>query len=628
MARWESVGILMLFLFALPLVSAPPAPCALTGSSISATCDGGSTTQCDPGEIITMRGTLSGDCSRGDFYQIDASGNGCDLLYAGGDMSGISDPAVIVNNRKRTLTGRWVVPPIHPACSDHIVTATLGKLYDGGPPGTGNLLSQRVATGSFRFAYVAPTCTDAWRNQDETDVDCGGTICGPCNVGQICVNNGDCGSGYCAGGICTEPTCTDGVKNQDETDVDCGGTICGQCGDGDLCIVHEDCNTGWCEGGVCAIQGSCYELYPGHNDLGADRINMVYMGVDYPNREALIDAAKHNIDLPREFTEGKAFSELEVYKDNLDKFNFWYIPGMGQHAGNIDDCTIGTCWCSSNCQWAALETRYCTGLTDRYVNRLCNWECRSSGSFNGFTHVSAAQTRPYTYDHEQQHALVRLRDEYTSGDSDEPGTPNCAADQLEAAQWWSDLVGQEKEGLVVGFYDGCSFVISNVRPTTTSVMRQWNEYRLGLVNERHISQFLSNFSGNDTNISGGGGAPPQQNALEITLDSNLNVLSRIPVIGGYHKQLLPEPYRLELSLPGKSVHAGFDPVEVEISEYDADGIHGEVRRTPKERITVVLPLGSLRASADGTGLILPGGMRVPYSLTLWQDHRKIREFPS
>ncbi len=47
------------------------------------------------------------------------------------------------------------------------------------------------------------TCSDGIKNQDETDIDCGG-ICDPC------------------------PTCSDGIKNQDETDIDCGG-ICDPC---------------------------------------------------------------------------------------------------------------------------------------------------------------------------------------------------------------------------------------------------------------------------------------------------------------------------------------------------------------------------------------------------------------
>ncbi|MFT7579476.1 MAG: hypothetical protein ACI9MR_001140 [Myxococcota bacterium] len=51
---------------------------------------------------------------------------------------------------------------------------------------------------------VAPTCTDGRQNQDETDVDCGGSVCGACDEGQTCNESGDCaGVLICDGGICS-----------------------------------------------------------------------------------------------------------------------------------------------------------------------------------------------------------------------------------------------------------------------------------------------------------------------------------------------------------------------------------------------------------------------------------------
>jgi len=42
--------------------------------------------------------------------------------------------------------------------------------------------------------------------------------------------------------------CSDGIHNQDETDVDCGGSICSAaCGDGKNCIVDTDCNSNICD---------------------------------------------------------------------------------------------------------------------------------------------------------------------------------------------------------------------------------------------------------------------------------------------------------------------------------------------------------------------------------------------
>jgi hypothetical protein len=46
-------------------------------------------------------------------------------------------------------------------------------------------------------------------------------------------------------------TCFDDTQNQDETDLNCGGTICDACDETQKCNVDEDCLSGLCEGNVC-----------------------------------------------------------------------------------------------------------------------------------------------------------------------------------------------------------------------------------------------------------------------------------------------------------------------------------------------------------------------------------------
>jgi hypothetical protein len=78
----------------------------------------------------------------------------------------------------------------------------------------------------------------------------------------------------CLGGICRTPgTCTDTALNQDETDTDCGGTVCPACPDGQGCEVGADCQSGLCAAQVCtAPGGSCTDTadctcdsYGGHD---------------------------------------------------------------------------------------------------------------------------------------------------------------------------------------------------------------------------------------------------------------------------------------------------------------------------------------------------------------------------
>jgi len=104
------------------------------------------------------------------------------------------------------------------------------------------------------------TCSDGIKNQDETDVDCGGatSMCPRCMPDAACTDGPDCDSGFCILGVCQAAgSCSDGMQNQDETDVDCGGS-CGPCANGNTCIASSDCRSNTCEGGgvnICINPG-------------------------------------------------------------------------------------------------------------------------------------------------------------------------------------------------------------------------------------------------------------------------------------------------------------------------------------------------------------------------------------
>jgi cellulase/cellobiase CelA1 len=50
-----------------------------------------------------------------------------------------------------------------------------------------------------------PSCTDGIQNGAETDIDCGGPVCSACDIGEQCIQNSDCTSNVCTGGICQPP---------------------------------------------------------------------------------------------------------------------------------------------------------------------------------------------------------------------------------------------------------------------------------------------------------------------------------------------------------------------------------------------------------------------------------------
>jgi hypothetical protein len=119
---------------------------------------------------------------------------------------------------------------------------------------------------------TAASCSDGIKNQNETDIDCGGsTVCSDCANGKTCLINADCLSNLCSGGVCaTAPSCSDSIKNQDETDVDCGGSVCADCTNGKMCSVNGDCISNFCSGGICATAPSCSDGIKNQNETDID----------------------------------------------------------------------------------------------------------------------------------------------------------------------------------------------------------------------------------------------------------------------------------------------------------------------------------------------------------------------
>lgn len=126
------------------------------------------------------------------------------------------------------------------------------------------------------------SCVDGVQNGTETGIDCGGSVCPPCSIGNscmvasdcvapsicqngvcvssaACMSDADCLMGtVCVGGMCVNSSCTDGVKDGTETGVDCGGGSCGPCPIGASCIVATDCvSPSICQAGVCVASSAC-----------------------------------------------------------------------------------------------------------------------------------------------------------------------------------------------------------------------------------------------------------------------------------------------------------------------------------------------------------------------------------
>ena len=73
--------------------------------------------------------------------------------------------------------------------------------------------------------------------------------------GTLC----DGGQSTCQQGVCQSADCANGVKDNDETDVDCGGS-CTACDDGGVCNLDTDCKSMVCDdlgSGTCEAADTC-----------------------------------------------------------------------------------------------------------------------------------------------------------------------------------------------------------------------------------------------------------------------------------------------------------------------------------------------------------------------------------
>jgi len=130
------------------------------------------------------------------------------------------------------------------ACGDGALD--MGETCDDGNNTDGDGCSSCAVDACYTCDASAPSaCTPKAAGEA-----CEGTkFCSEAGACVECLDNSQCGTGYCFNNTCA--ACDDTVKNGDETDVDCGGVNCGQCAQGKECLAAEDCTSTFCADGVC-----------------------------------------------------------------------------------------------------------------------------------------------------------------------------------------------------------------------------------------------------------------------------------------------------------------------------------------------------------------------------------------
>ncbi|UQA59083.1 hypothetical protein [Polyangium aurulentum] len=121
---------------------------------------------------------------------------------------------------------------------------------------------------------VPSSCLNGVKDNSESDVDCGGTQCAPCDTGKTCLSNLDCMDASCDGmpgsKTCAAPTCFDGSLNGNETYTDFGGPDCPPApNSGWSCKEPADCGSGVCKDAKC-LDPSCFDGVKNGDEAGID----------------------------------------------------------------------------------------------------------------------------------------------------------------------------------------------------------------------------------------------------------------------------------------------------------------------------------------------------------------------
>ncbi len=137
--------------------------------------------------VTAFSSTIWYGAGAGKVAKMEASANGFTDIYA----TGVD-----------TFSSRSVIARQFGIVVYVFVLTTDGWIYRYTDSGSGFTERRDIISGDgTASAYLAfspnPSCDDSGKNQDETDIDCGGALCNKCDDGKICAVNADCYSDYC-----------------------------------------------------------------------------------------------------------------------------------------------------------------------------------------------------------------------------------------------------------------------------------------------------------------------------------------------------------------------------------------------------------------------------------------------
>ncbi len=202
----------------------------------------------------------SGNCSSGVCCNTACSGNSCQscLQAVTGSPNGVCAPATAGTSCGGGSSCNGAGSCVN-QCNDNLKDGSETDVDCGGNSACvkcaiGKKCQVNTDCGSsacnaITLTCAASQCADNQKDGVETDIDCGGGICGACALGFKCSFDNDCSSNACnaVSLTCVANQCADNRKDGTETDLDCGGpNSCARCSIGKICQVNTDCTSNNC----------------------------------------------------------------------------------------------------------------------------------------------------------------------------------------------------------------------------------------------------------------------------------------------------------------------------------------------------------------------------------------------
>ena len=266
---------------------------------------------------------------------------------------------------------------------------------------------------------------DGWKMCGSTN-NCSQASCYCQNCGQL--------SQICIPSQCSTANCSDGTKNNQETDIDCGGPNCAKCADGKSCGADSDCQSGDCANGTCQQQQqmnlqSCSDIINCVDQCGQDThcINSCILNaqqVAKQNYNGWTTCGSNNncsqascycqncpqlsqACIPSQCSAATCSDGMKNYRETDVDCGGSVCPGCANHesCGSGSDCQSGKCvngTCQAqNCQptqeMCDGKDNDCDGAVDE--NCACNYSGKSKGvCANGTLDLHGTCTKPTAYE--------------------------------------------------------------------------------------------------------------------------------------------------------------------------------------------------------------------------------------